>query len=145
MSTLSWARLMSAFPSRSAASSITAGDFKIPALPCTTGSGSTYAPHIESNTLTAQTDNKVPKVTGRNAAANAHHSTSVNLRSFRCSAKIMQPAKQIVGVTTTVSIQNKGVADQSTLNPLVAKYSQAAASHIPEQTINATETAARET
>lgn len=114
-------------------------------LPFAGSSGSPFhTPLIKNNTLTAHTDNNVPTVTGINADANAHHSIIVNSRRLRSSANIMHPAKQTAGVTTTVNIQNIGVADQSTCNPLVAKYSQAAASHRPEQTISATESAARE-
>ena len=99
---------------------------------------------MKNNTLTAHTDNNVPTVTGMNADANAHHSIIVNTRRLRSSANMMHPAKQTAGATTTINIQNIGVADQSIFNPVVAKYSQAAASHRPEQTITETESAARE-
>ena len=78
-------------------------------------------PLIESNPLIAQKHNHVPAVTGRNIAASAQHSISVNFECFRAPIKIMPPAKQIGGVTVTVSIHHKGVADQSLLNPLVAQ------------------------
>ncbi len=76
-------------------------------------------PLIPNNTLTANTDNKVPTVTGRNMAAKAHHSITVNRECFRASNKIMPPAKQTAGVAITASIHNKGVADQSPRKPLV--------------------------
>jgi hypothetical protein len=79
-----------------------------------------HTPLIESNTLTAQKDNNVPAVAGRNIATRAQYSTSVKFECLRASIKTMPPAKQIAGVTVTVSIHNKGVADQSFLNPLVA-------------------------
>lgn len=104
-----------------------------------------YMPLISSNTLTAHTDKRVPRVTGRNAAASAHHCIKASGCRFRCSTRIMLPAKQRAGVATTISIHNKGVADQSIFNPLVAKYSQAATNQSPEQRINATESAALET
>ena len=80
-----------------------------------------HTPLMLNKTLTAQDDSSDPRVTGSNVAANAHHSIIPNWQRFRASTKIMPPAKQIAGVTVTVSIHNKGVADQSLLNPLVAK------------------------
>ena len=80
-----------------------------------------HTPLMLNTTLTAQNDSSDPRVTGSNVAANAHHSIIPNWQRFRASTKIMPPAKQIAGVTVTVSIHNKGVADQSLLNPLVAK------------------------
>ena len=77
-------------------------------------------PLIINNTLTVQNDNNVPTVTGINIAITAHHSISVNRECLRVSTKIMPPAKQMAGVTTTVSIHNKGVEDQSLFKPLVA-------------------------
>ena len=104
-----------------------------------------HTPLIKNSALTAQTDNNVPSVTGRNAAINAHHSIRPNGRCLRWSTKIMLPAKQTAGISTTASIQNKGVADQSALNPLVAWYSQAASNHSAEQTSSAIESADVET
>ena len=80
-----------------------------------------HTPLMLNKTLTAQNDSSDPRVTGSNVAANAHHSIIPNWQRFRASTKIMPPAKQIAGVTVTASIHNKGVADQSLLNPLVAK------------------------
>lgn len=107
--------------------------------------GRSQTPLIKNSALTAQTDNNVPSVTGRNAASNAHHSIRPSGRSLRWSNKIVPPAKQIAGVSTTASIQNRGVADQSALNPLVAWYSLAASNHSPEQTSSAIESADVET
>lgn len=39
-----------------------------------------HTPLIKNSALTAQTDNNVPRVTGRNAASNAHHSIRPNDR-----------------------------------------------------------------
>jgi hypothetical protein len=77
-------------------------------------------PLIENNTLTAQNASKVPRVTGKNPATNAHHSSRENRECLRPSTKIMPLAKQIGGVTITISIQDNGVADQSFLKALVA-------------------------
>lgn len=74
-----------------------------------------------NKTLTAQNDSNDPRVTGSKVAANAHHSSIPNWPRFRAATKIMPPAKHIAGVRVTVSIHSKGVADQSLLNPLVAK------------------------
>jgi hypothetical protein len=104
-----------------------------------------HTPLIWNNALTAQTDNRVPSVTGRKAAINAHNSIRRSGRCLRWSTKTMLPAKQIAGVITTVSIQGKGVADQSALNPLDALYSQAATNHSPEQMRSAIEIADVET
>ena len=104
-----------------------------------------HTPLIKNSALTAQTDNNVPSVTGRNAASNAHHSIRPNDRCLRWSNKIIPPVKQMAGVSTTASIQNKGVADQSALNLLVAWYSQAASNHSPEQTSSVIESADVET
>ena len=107
--------------------------------------GPSHIPLIKNSARTAQTDNNVPNVTGRNAASKAHHSIRPNGRCLRWSNKIVPPAKQIAGVSTTASIQNRGVADQSALNPLVAWYSLAASIHSPEQTSSAIESADVET
>jgi len=77
-------------------------------------------PLIQNNAQTTQITSKVPRVTGKNAAANAHLSSRENRDCLHASLKIMPSLKQIAGVTITISIQNKGVADQSPLKPLVA-------------------------
>lgn len=80
-----------------------------------------HTPLMVNKTLTAQNDSNDPRVTGSKVAANAHHSIIPNWQRFRASTKIIPPAKQTAGVRVSVSIQNKDVADQSLLNPLVAK------------------------
>jgi hypothetical protein len=77
-------------------------------------------PLIENSTLIAQTASKVPKVTGKNVAINAHHSSRENRECLRASTKIMPLAKEIAGVTMTISIQHNGIADQSFLEALMA-------------------------
>ena len=77
-------------------------------------------PLMESKPLTAQTASKVPRLTGSNAASNAPQTSRENRVRLRASARIMPMLKQIAGVTITISIQNKGVADQSLLKALVA-------------------------
>ena len=79
-----------------------------------------HALAMENSTLTIHTDNRLPRVTGRNAAPNAHSSIRVGSRRRRQSSKMMQPPKQIAGVTTAAKVQGKGVADQSSRRPLVA-------------------------
>jgi len=49
--------------------------------------------------------------------------------------------KQTAGVTISISIQNKGVADQSFLKPLVAYHTQALATQTLEQISSATDSA----
>jgi hypothetical protein len=82
----------------------------------------------------------VPTVTGKNAATNAHQSSSENRERLPASTTIIPPAKQIVGVTIIVNTQTIGVPDQSLRKPL-PKHAQALTNHNPEQITIATETA----
>ena len=77
-------------------------------------------PLIASNPFTAQTANPVPNVTGKTPAPTAHQVSRENGKRLRASLKMRPAEKQIEGVTITSNIQNKGVADQLALNPLVA-------------------------
>ena len=95
------------------------------------------APTIENSTLTDHNARAVPMVTGSDAAANAHQPIGVSFERLRASTRINPMAKQIAGLTITVSIQNKGVADQFDLNPVVAQYSMAPTSQRVEVTRSA--------
>lgn len=102
-------------------------------------------PLVQSNALTARITSRVPNVTGKNAAANAHRSRRENCDCLRASLRIMQPLKQIAGATITMSIQNDGVADKSSPSPLVAYHARTARHQTPEQRRSTTETAEGDT
>jgi len=78
------------------------------------------APTIKNSTFTDHNASAVPTVTGSVAAANAHQPSGESSERLRASTRINPMAKQMAGLTITVSIQNKGVADQLGLNPVVA-------------------------
>jgi hypothetical protein len=59
--------------------------------------------------------------------------------------RIRTAEKQIVGVTISSSIQNKGVTDQSSLKALAVNQAQAATTQTTEQMSSATDTADWET
>ena len=87
----------------------------------------------------------MPTVTGTNAAANAHRFSCENRRCLRLSIKIRTIEKHIAGVTISISIQNRGVADQSCLKPLVAYQTPTLAAQPNEQMSSATDNADEET
>jgi hypothetical protein len=98
-----------------------------------------HLPHITNSARTPHTEHNVPTVTGKNAAANAHQSSSENRERLPASTTIMPPAKQIAGITIIANTQTIGVPDQLLRKP--PKHAQALTNHNPEQITIATEIA----
>lgn len=94
---------------------------------------------MANNPFVIQTASNVPRVTGRKAATNAHHSTSESRWRLLASTRTMPQEKQIAGVNNNSSIQVSGASDAGCFSVPGSKDMQALTNHAEELTRDATE------